>query len=76
MYQAKQAGKGCIRFNPNAQFRINSDPKSLLVPKQDENSVTENVPDVAAVTTAVAPDATMKFSPAAQEVTGVGQEQN
>lgn len=26
MYQAKQAGKGCIRFNPNAQFKAPPDP--------------------------------------------------
>lgn len=26
MYQAKQAGKGCIRFNANAQFRTPPDP--------------------------------------------------
>lgn len=26
MYQAKQAGKGCIRFSPNAQFRSHPEP--------------------------------------------------
>lgn len=33
MYQAKQAGKGCIRFNPNSQFRAVPDP--LLLAKSE-----------------------------------------